>query len=93
MRGFDASVQAEFRSRVVTHGLEQRALDLLLGALVEQGLVAAGGRQRTDSTHVIGVVRDLTGKSQGEKAWHGDPGRWMGSGCRDGQVAEVRATV
>ena len=34
-------------------------LDLLLAALVEQGLVAAGGRQRTDSTHVISAVRDL----------------------------------
>ena len=34
-------------------------LDLLLAALVEQGLVTAGGRQRTDSTHVISAVRDL----------------------------------
>ena len=41
------------------HGLEQRVLDLLLAALTEQGLVAAGGRQRTDSTHVVSAVRDL----------------------------------
>ena len=34
-------------------------LDLLLAALVGQGLVTAGGRQRTDSTHVISAVRDL----------------------------------
>lgn len=57
--GFDASILSEFRTRVVAHGLEQRVLDLLLEALVAQGLVAAGGRQRTDSTHVICAVRDL----------------------------------
>ena len=49
----------EFRTRVVAHGLEQRVLDLLLAALAEQGLVGAGGKQRTDSTHVIGAVRGL----------------------------------
>jgi transposase len=57
--GFDASVLCEFRTRVVEHGLEQRVLDLLLAALAAEGLVAAGGKQRTDSTHVISAVRDL----------------------------------
>ena len=57
--GFDASVLSEFRTRVVEHGLEQRVLDLLLAALKAEGLVGAGGKQRTDSTHVIGAVRDL----------------------------------
>jgi transposase len=57
--GFDASVLSEFRTRVVEHGLEQRVLDLLLAALVEQELVRPGGKQRTDSTHVISAVRDL----------------------------------
>ncbi|MFD5514201.1 IS1182 family transposase [Streptomyces sp. NPDC127051] len=57
--GFDASVLSEFRARVVEHGLEERALDLLLAALKEKGLVKAGGKQRTDSTHVISAVRDL----------------------------------
>jgi len=57
--GFDASVLAEFRARVVEHGLEQRVLDLLLARLAEHGLVGAGGRARTDSTHVISAVRDL----------------------------------
>jgi len=57
--GFDASVLSEFRTRVVEHGLEQRVLDMLLGRLVEQGLLAAGGRARTDSTHVIAAVREL----------------------------------
>jgi transposase len=57
--GFDASVLSEFRTRVVEHGLEQRVLDVLLDALKTEGLVAAGGKARTDSTHVIGAVRDL----------------------------------
>jgi transposase len=58
--GFDASVLSEFRSRVVEYGLEQRVLDLLLDRLVEQGLLSAGGKARTDSTHVVAAVRDLT---------------------------------
>ena len=58
-RGFDASVLSEFRTRVVDHGLEERALDLLVAALVDKGLLKAGGKQRTDSTHVLSAVRDL----------------------------------
>jgi transposase len=57
--GFDASVLSEFRTRVVQHGLEERVLDLLLAALTDKGLVKAGGKQRTDSTHVVSAVRDL----------------------------------
>ncbi|MFJ9552089.1 transposase [Streptomyces erythrochromogenes] len=57
--GFDASVLSEFRTRMVEHGLEEKALDLLLAALREKDLVKAGGKQRTDSTHVISAVRDL----------------------------------
>jgi hypothetical protein len=57
--GFDASVLCEFRARLVRHGLEERALDLLLAALKDKVLVKAGGRQRTDSTRVLAAVRDL----------------------------------
>ncbi|HEY0700079.1 MAG TPA: transposase [Micromonospora sp.] len=57
--GVDASVLSEFRTRVVEHGLEQRVLDLLLERLVADGLLASGGRARTDSTHVIAAVRDV----------------------------------
>jgi transposase len=57
--GFDASVLSEFRTRVVEHGLEQRVLDLLLDRLKAEGLVSAGGKARTDSTHVIAAVREL----------------------------------
>jgi transposase len=57
--GFDASVLSEFRARVVGHGLEEVVLDRLLAALRDKGLVKAGGKQRTDSTHVVAAVRDL----------------------------------
>jgi transposase len=57
--GFDFTVLSKFRARVLEHGLEKRVLDLLLTALKEKGLVKAGGKQRTDSTHVISAVRDL----------------------------------
>ena len=57
--GFDHSVLAEFRARVVEHALEERALDVLLAGLVEAGLLGAGGKQRTDSTHIVAAVREL----------------------------------
>lgn len=57
--GFDHTVLSEFRSRLVAGQAEQRLLDGLLEQLQEQGLVQAGARQRTDSTHVLAAVRDL----------------------------------
>ncbi len=57
--GFDASVLSEFRSRVIAHELQEKPLDLLLSALQERGLLAAGGKQCTDSTHAISAVRDV----------------------------------
>ena len=57
--GFDASVLSEFRSRLVTGGAEALLLDTLLALCREHKLLVAGGRQRTDSTHVLGAVRAL----------------------------------
>jgi transposase len=66
--GFDFSVLSEFRGRVAGHGLEEAVLDALLARLAGEGLVKAGGRQRTDSTHVVAAVRavhltELAGES------------------------------
>ena len=58
--GFDHTVLAEFRGRVAGAGLEQVVLDALLARLVSEGLVKAGGKQRTDSTHVVAAVAALT---------------------------------
>lgn len=57
-RGFDFSVLSEFRARLVQGG-ENLVLDLLLSRLREAGLLVAGGRQRTDSTHVLAAVRTV----------------------------------
>ncbi|MFZ0254993.1 MAG: transposase [Gammaproteobacteria bacterium] len=57
--GFHHTVLSEFRSRLVAGQAEQRLLDGLLAQFQEQGLLQAGGRQRTDSTHVLAAVRDL----------------------------------
>ncbi len=57
--GFDASVLVEFRARLVEHGIEEKALDLLLAAVKDKGLLKAGGKARTDSTHALAAVRDL----------------------------------
>src|SRR6266699_3370867 len=57
--GFDHTVLAEFRARVAGAGLEQVALDALLTRLAADGLVTAGGRQRSDSTHVTAAVAAL----------------------------------
>jgi transposase len=57
--GFDHTVLSEFRSRLIEGGAERLLLDTLLQHLRDQGLVRAGGRQRTDSTRVLAAVRGL----------------------------------
>jgi hypothetical protein len=57
--GFDHTVLAEFRGKVAEAGLEQVALDALLAKLAADGLIKAGGKQRTDSTHVVAAVAAL----------------------------------
>ncbi|MDH2394117.1 IS1182 family transposase [Streptomyces sp. HNM0663] len=57
--GFDHSLLARFRARLITHGLEERVLEAVLDAAAGQGLLRRGGRQRTDSTRVVADVRLL----------------------------------
>jgi transposase len=57
--GFDFTVLGDFRSRLIRHGLEERVLEAVLERLSAAGLLRAGGRQRTDSTHVLAAVRPL----------------------------------
>jgi transposase len=65
--GFDHTVLSEFRARLVKGGAEQRLLDLLLGRCQEGGWLKAGGRQRTDSTHVLAKMRALNRVTHGIK--------------------------
>ncbi len=57
--GFDFTILGDFRSRLIDHGLEEQVLDVVLARLSGAGLLRAGGRQRTDSTHVLAAVRVL----------------------------------
>jgi transposase len=57
--GFDFSVLSAFRARLVQSSAEQRLLDILLERCQERGYLKARGRQRTDSTHVLGALRVL----------------------------------
>ena len=75
--GFDHTVLAEFRGRAADAGLEQVALDALLERLVRlRACCKAGGRQRTDSTHVIAAVAgaEPAGAGRGERAGRGAGG-------------------
>lgn len=57
--GFDASVLSEFRSRLIAGNSEHLLFDTLLDHLREHNLVQPGGRQRTDSTHVLAAIHVL----------------------------------
>jgi transposase len=54
--GFDFSVLSEFRARLLALGSAQALLDTLLAQLKARGILKAGGRQRTDSTHVLAAI-------------------------------------
>jgi transposase len=58
--GFDFSVLSEFRTRLVADADAHLLLDAVLGVCMAKGLLKARGRQRTDSTHVLALVRHLS---------------------------------
>jgi len=57
--GFDGSVLSEFCGRLIEGAAETLLLDTLLAWCREHKLLAARGRQRTDSTHILAAVRAL----------------------------------
>ncbi len=57
--GFDFSILSEFRTRLVAEAAEGRLLTPLLKLFQARGLLKAGGRQRTDSTHILAAIRQL----------------------------------
>jgi transposase len=57
--GFDYSVLSEFRRRLLEYESEYALLDLFLERAKAQGWLKAGGRQRTDSTHVLAAIHRL----------------------------------
>ncbi|MEU5646404.1 transposase [Streptomyces milbemycinicus] len=57
--GFHFSVLSGFRTRLVEHSREQVVLAWLLTRLSGLGFLLAGGRVRTNATHVLALVRDV----------------------------------
>jgi transposase len=55
--GFDFSVLSEFRQRLLSGQQEEQLLNTLLELCRQEGWLKEGGKQRTDSTHVLGAVR------------------------------------
>jgi len=62
--GFHYSVLSEFRTRLIEHEAEQRLfahratlrVEVMLEQFKTRGWVKAGGRQRSDSTHILGAI-------------------------------------
>ncbi len=58
--GFDFSILSEFRQRLLTKGKEIQLLDKMLECFQAKKLLKSGGKQRTDSTHILAKVRHLS---------------------------------
>jgi transposase len=58
--GFDYSLLSAFRTRLVEQQAETLLLDRLLSVCKQRGWLKEGGKQRTDSTHVLARVRSLS---------------------------------
>jgi transposase len=58
--GFHYSDLSNFRKRLLAHGRDGVVFESILAYLRERGYVKAGGKQRTDSTHIVGQVMALS---------------------------------
>ena len=58
--GFHPTVLVYFRDRLQEHQAERMIFDGIVRLLVELGLVKKRGKQRLDSTHIVGYVRAMS---------------------------------
>ncbi len=58
--GFDFTILSEFRDRLIKEEASAQILARMLQRFQEKGLLKSRGKQRTDSTHVLAKVRELT---------------------------------
>lgn len=69
--GFHYSILSEFLARLGEKEKSQLLLDEILKIFKEKGWIKARGQQRTDSTHVLAVVRELDQlEVVGETLWY-----------------------
>jgi transposase len=59
-QGFHYSTLSNFRQRLLDHGEERLLFDKVLSWVSGHGLLKKQGKQRTDSTHVLGQVATLS---------------------------------
>jgi transposase len=58
--GFHATTLVKYRERLLRHGLERAGFDGVLNAMRAAGYLPRKTRQRLDSSHVIGLVSDMS---------------------------------
>jgi len=58
--GLHYSGLCNFRKRLLAHGRDGVVFERILTYLRERGYVKGGGKQRTDSTHIVGQGMDLS---------------------------------
>jgi transposase len=58
--GFHPTVLVYFRDRLEENKAERVIFDCVLELLVELGLVKRKGKQRLDSTHILGYVKEMS---------------------------------
>ncbi|MGH7773972.1 MAG: IS1182 family transposase [Candidatus Binatia bacterium] len=58
--GFHPTVLVYFRDRLEEKGVERVIFDRIVELLIELGLVKSGGKQRLDSTHILGYVKEMS---------------------------------
>jgi transposase len=82
--GFDVSLLSDFRQRLVDGHAQERLLEPLLRLCRERGWLGKGGKQRIDSTMVLGQVRGLNSlETVGEtlrvalNTWAEDEPEWL----------------
>ena len=69
------------RKRLLDGEMERHLFDHMLSQLSEKGLLKAGGKQRTDSTHVLAAIRKLNRVecvgAWTDVEWHSHGSSWM----------------
>lgn len=59
-KGIHPTTLVKFRDRLLANDKASYAFDKVIEHLVEEGFVKQGSKQRIDSTHIVGKVRELS---------------------------------
>ena len=59
-QGFHPTVLVYFRDRLEENQASRVIFDGIIDLLIEQGLIKRGGKQRIDSTHILGYVKEMS---------------------------------